>query len=268
MMNDLREPNSKTVTAQLDYAPASPKRFRKRVGRAIFCIALVAVVVLGWQFGPRAFRQARLLYVQRQCLSYAGPSDRVVYDENSDSTADRLKQAGYSPLPARTGPVAVYIAPPLKGMTPVLTSSGIAGPKPGRGATVFMHEMRNAAGQRRLVLVERLPLSGMAPPFDYAFSLDVFMFEPGNWTKSPTFVGHLNGFDWNGPTSYPSTKGLRFYAGQIDPVDAGHFVIRYDLDGGSGVIDGWLNAAGDDVKIKIRSGPGMAPSPWTTQVGR
>lgn len=257
------------TVAQLEYAPGAPVRRRKMIRRGVFLLALLVATVLGWRYGPGAFRQARVLYYQRQCLAYSAPADRVVYDEDSATTAERLKTVGYGARwTGGTKQAAVYVAPEVKTIAGNLPGvANFYGVKNGSGATIFMHELRNAAGIRRLVLVERGPNRGFGPIFEYAFGLDVSVFEPATWTTGVKRVQSSFGLDWDGPVTEPSTKGLRFYAGQLDPVDAGHFTVQYDLEGKSGVIDGRLNDAGDDVKITVRSGPGMAPSPWTTQVG-
>lgn len=240
------------------------------VRRVVFLVLLAGVLVCGWRFGPGIFRQGRVLYLQRECMTYSAPGDRVVYDENSETTAERLKTAGYAGLwTSGTKQAAIFIAPPVKNMGGNLPAGGnLLGAKPGSGATVFLHELRNSAGIKRLVLIERSPARGFGPPFNYAFGFDVYLFEEATWTRGPEPLITVYGMEWDGMVVDPPTRGLRFYAGQIDPSDAGHFTIRYDLEGKSGVIDGRLNDAGNDVKMAIRSGPATAPSPWSTEVGR
>lgn len=162
--------------AQLDYAPGAPVRRRWRIRRGVGLMALVGVMVFGWRYGPAVFRQGRLLYFQRQCLAYTAPADRVVYDENSDTTVERLKMAGYGALwTSGTKQAAVYVAPAVKNIAGSLTVlPGLYGAKPGSGATIFLHELRNAAGVRRLVLIERAPIPiPFIPIFEYPFGLDV-----------------------------------------------------------------------------------------------
>lgn len=96
----------------------------------------------------------------------------------------------------------------------------------------------------------------------------LYVFEPATWRAGVKRSQARVDMAWEGALSDPSTKGLRFYAGQVAANDAGHFTIRYELEGKSGVIDGRLNDAEDDVKVTVRSGPASAPSPWSTQVGR
>ena len=50
---------------------------------------------------------------------------------------------------------------------------------------------------------------------------------------------------------------MRVFAGQLDPKDAAHFTIAYDIDRKPGMIDGWLNPS-DRVQLQIRTGPALA----------
>jgi hypothetical protein len=61
--------------------------------------------------------------------------------------------------------------------------------------------------------------------------------------------------DWRGGYCENPTEDLRFYAGQPDPIDPSHFTMRYNLKGQPGIIDAHLNNAGDNITIKVRSGP-------------
>jgi hypothetical protein len=47
---------------------------------------------------------------------------------------------------------------------------------------------------------------------------------------------------------------MRMYAGQIDPNDASHFTIRYEIWGQSDVLDGYLDDK-DQVTLKPRQLP-------------
>ena len=64
------------------------------------------------------------------------------------------------------------------------------------------------------------------------------------------------------------SEGLCFYAGRIDPGDAGHFTIKYEMEGQEGVVDGRFNERGDEVEFKIVSGPAAPPSPWSSSFAR
>jgi len=66
--------------------------------------------------------------------------------------------------------------------------------------------------------------------------------------RSGSFLGETKA----GASSFPVIVD-RLYAGQLDPIDESHFTIRYELDGKSGVIDGWL-MPDDSVKLQNRGG--------------
>ena len=72
------------------------------------------------------------------------------------------------------------------------------------------------------------------------------MYEPAEWGKPAKLL-----MDWRGGMCENPTEDLRFYAGQTDVNNAGHFTIRYELHGKSGVVDGRLLGAGDDVSIVV-----------------
>ena len=94
-----------------------------------------------------------MLYYQRQCLKYEGHADQIVYDETA---GDYSKRRGYVSQAGYARPVAMYAAPALGNMAVNLPGGA------GSGATLFMHELRNAAGQRRLVVVQRHPVLACA----------------------------------------------------------------------------------------------------------
>jgi hypothetical protein len=50
---------------------------------------------------------------------------------------------------------------------------------------------------------------------------------------------------------FPAKQSLRVFAGQLDPTDESHFTIRYDADGKSDILDGWL-MPDDTVKLELR----------------
>ena len=122
-------------------------------------------------------------------------------------TAERSKQAGFalynmSPRAGTTMTAAVKQAPPLVTLagrlppplplrlpTGMMMSGyggggGVALPRSlgmPLGATLFLHELRNKAGQRRLCVVQRVPTEN--GPFVYPFALQIALYEPaGIWS--------------------------------------------------------------------------------------
>ena len=149
----------------------------------------------------------------------------------------------------------------------------------GDGATVFLGEMKTPAGARRLVHVSIdadqsiLYYNPHDSPSVGKYELEtrrtiraaVFdVVKPG----APVVTGlvvHERPEDKtsipprNEESATPITRTVRLklawrvLAGQIDPADGSHMVIRYDIDGKPGVIDGRLNE-GDRLMLTPRVG--------------
>ena len=280
-----------TETQQLEYAPAAPMRRRKIRRRVVWVLLLLAAGYAGMQYGPQAWRRTTFLYAQHRCLSYTAPANQLVYDEGTDTTEANLARAGFTrasasrqshpPLVAavrQARPLVDFAAnlPPGPSITLLISGAVQWTPVLNRaqgvpvGATLFCHELRNKAGHRRLVVVQRMPRE--VGPFVYPFALDVALYAPAGWRRPITNVTKDPVPDhtakMSGVNPLIPAHPLRFWAGQIDPADPGHFTIRYELGGVGGIVDGWLNDAGDDVVIKIASGPAMRPSLWSTYLAR
>lgn len=264
-------PASPTVPAspRLDYAPGAPLHRRRRVRRVTLLVLLLAFALAAWRYGPRLWSRGRLLYAQHRCLAYDPPADLVVYEGDTSLAAALLKQPAYAPIPVFTlagGPkfsppmVAAHRPPPLADL-----EAQIGGPLTGGPcAVLFMHEMRDSAGHRRLVIAFRD--SNSTGPLFATFGIWTVVMDPATLLSDlrPTPKRNFKGWDYSGPGWELPGRNLRFYAGQIDPNDPSHFTIRYRMDGQEGVVDGRLNAAGDDVDITVRTGPAAPPSPWSS----
>src|SRR4051812_41173555 len=84
---------------QLDYGPA-PTWGRRVLRRVLAVVLVITTAAVAWHSGPRAWRQAAMHYRQRQCLGYAGPAGRVVYEEDPAEAAKLIASGGgYSALP-------------------------------------------------------------------------------------------------------------------------------------------------------------------------
>lgn len=256
--------------SQLEYAPAPPLHRRKRFRRIVLLVVLCALVYPGWRFGPRVWAKGRLLYAQRRCLNYERSADWVVYESRQPQATDLLNRYGYYPIlsPAQfTGgslqqppAVAAYVPDELNEFERRVSGA----PSPPSSAVLFMHELRDKAGRRRLVIVRR-GATVYGPVFS-AFDLSATLFAPATLSSDLSVVVSASPRMWayNGPAMLLSSEGLCFYAGQIDPGDAGHFTIRYEMEGKEGVVDGRLNERGDEVEFTIVSGPAAPPSPWSS----
>ena len=255
-----------TTTAQphLDYAPGAPVRRRRRVRRLVTIVILVGLTIAGWRYGPRAWQRVRLLDAQHRCLAYSPPADLVAYESATPQASALLARPGYVVLPtfgaAGPGPVAGYRPPPLTDLEARIGGALTGGPC----AVLFMHELRDGAGDRRLVIVFRDARS-IGPLFE-VFGISVLVMNPATFRTElrPTPKAIVKGWVYNGPGWNLPAGDLRFYAGQIDPNDAAHFTIRYKMESQEGIVDGRLNATGDDVDIKVISGPAAPPSAWSS----
>jgi hypothetical protein len=258
----------------LEYAPAPSKR-RKIARRLIVLLLLVAVAAPLLYWRKPIFRQARLLYWQRQCLRYTAPPDQVVYEENEYKPSPLLGRPGYVGWPVSLPPnvgspngplppaIATLPAPPLASF---FTAGGFppAYVAPPQGATVFLHERTGRTGRRQLVIVTRFPVHDV--PFMYAFGLNVMLIGPAGIASGPTHqYPPPVAFSWLSDMTRPPTDGLRLYAGQPDPADPSRFTIRYDLSGRSGEIEGRLKDDGQGVSLRITSGPAIGTK-WQTDV--
>lgn len=203
----------------IDYAPAPPRYRRKAVRRAIGLALLVAVALpLGWKAGPPAWQRLKLLYWQRQAMSYTPPPDQVVYDEAS----------GFSSFAKPWEHFYQLFSPP--GRLPA--------------ATLFLHERRNGKGQIRLVAVDGSNGPSVAAN-PMHFMMSVYVIRPGGAFTQPMVVA-----DASQLINVRSTFSdhVRRYAGQPDPADPSHFTMRCQVKDQSIIIDGWLQ---DDDTVKL-----------------
>jgi hypothetical protein len=256
--------------------------------RIVVVLVMLALVYPAYRYGPPAWRQGRFLYRQHRCLAYEAPADQLVAEEAYATTTGRLGEPGFvaltspgsfggaaAPAVGRRAQPLVDLAPHLPAGTPVTIVVGGSSDWMGDGSrelsptgapVLFLHELRNRSGQRRLAVVQRTPRN--SGPFVYPFGLQVALFEPATFGSPMRYVSRRPPASplarMSGLMPLIEVRPLRFYAGQPDPHDSAHFTIRYELDGKAGAIDGRLNDAGDDLILHVASGPATAPSFWTT----
>jgi hypothetical protein len=252
------------ASAQLEYAPGAPLRRQKRVRRIATAVLLLALMLPAYRYARPAYRRMVLLYAQHRCLAYSPAADLVAYENATPQASALLARPGYVLLPtfgaAGPGTVAGYRPPPLTDLEARIggTLSG------GACAVLFLHELRDSSGNRRLVIVFRDARS-VGPLFE-VFGISGLVMNPATFRTElrPTPKAIVKGWVYNGPGWNLPAGDLRFYAGQIDSNDPGHFTIRYEMESKEGIVDGRLNATGDDVDIKVISGPAVPPSAWSS----
>jgi len=256
---------SKTDSPQLDYAPAPPIYRRRRFRRVLFLLVFLACIYPASYWGPRAWNRGTMLYLQHRCLVHADPPDLIVYESKEAEAAKLLKDSRYVSLPiylktlapVRIRSIAGYLPGELADLEKMAGTSGI-----GAYATIFLHGMRDKSGRERLVIVRRdsTNIGPISAPFNFNTTV---LYPAGFGSDIAPAKTPAPALAYRGPIQFLRDYGLRFYAGQIDPTDPGHFTIRYELEGEEGVIDARLNDAADDVHYVILSGPAASPvSPW------
>ncbi len=249
MTRDTAIDDAQKQTPPLDYAPA-PKR-RWRVWWRWVVIILLAVAA-GVAYRKRAeisekWLRGRLLYAQRQCLTFRDRAERVRYDDDPQAAAALVAADGktYSLINgaacARSPGWDTFFTRAGRNITYVWASVP-------PGASVFLHELRSAGGQRMLVHIvftpdavnRRAPAGGGST--NGRGALIVTAIEPGTWSADPNWRSGLRSdsafamrvnerrevLEFN-----PLDPGqrLRLFAGHVDPTDASRAIIPYEVDG-------------------------------------
>jgi hypothetical protein len=253
---------------QLDYGLAAPRRAR-RVRRFVFLLLAVGLAYACWQWGPAAMQQVPILFWQRQCMHYTAPADQVVYEEDpaeakrllADPTqyvAYKLNRGGApDSTPEKTTAAALHFPrcwQRFSALSPPRFRGGFGQIGTGSGAILFLHERTSSAGNRRLVCLRYYAETySFTPSFINDYNCDTQVYALATLTAAPSpanqsmSVDVISGFPRHPPR-------VRIYAGQIDPNDAAHFTIRYEMWGKSDILDGRLNND-DSVTLHPRHSP-------------
>ncbi|MGB7160754.1 MAG: hypothetical protein WBD40_22005 [Tepidisphaeraceae bacterium] len=222
--------------------------------------------------------EAKLLAWQQQCLTHAFPSDTVVYTEDL-ARAKTLLQPGsaYQSVRAIRARVPewsapIWLPPPAHWAafnSPTAITHGLE--VLDEGALLFTHDRRTPRGERRLVVVElnasqkfnsheenedqvstmRQLIARAYVPFapgaegKIVARAYVMLTLPG---RDRTIVSRAA----DGSFTTQRGRALTLFAGQADPEDPSHFTIPYEIDGQSGMIDGWIRD--DNLLLTPRTG--------------
>jgi hypothetical protein len=251
---------------RLDYGRA-PSRRRRWLRRIAIVLCMTVMGVASWRWGPQAWRQARILYWQRQCLRYSASADQVVYTTDVAVAAGLLKRADYGRGEVcslgsvgadgrfRTGSnsrvepnTAAYRS---ECWDQFLRAAAVRLPRFSfmpAGAVCFLGEMRTPRGKTRLVVVEGFRVEH----YQLSIFFHAFVLEPGGLLRAPKVTGPAQGqgidvsdFPYSATTGSDYANSIHagsVYAGQIDPADRSHFTIRFRVVGGSEeILDGRID---------------------------
>jgi len=234
-----------TDVLSIEYAPAPPILARPAFRRAIIvAITLLLIAAAAARWGGGAIAHARLLSLYRDCRHYHPSPSLVVYDDGPASAMKLLGSSNrYGSLTDSNGVGAVYRNDPWDPFYTTYSPPGRA-----RLPVLFLGTRINARGERRLVVVEGLRV---AQPDQRVFWLNVNVL----WQTTPLSTPQMRASQ--DAVIYGLGKGeLRWYAGQADTADPTHFILRYEINGFSRTIDGWLR---DDDRVTLIERPANGP---------
>jgi hypothetical protein len=194
---------------------------------------------------PWVWHGSETKYFRSALLKINPPADRVIYEESPGPAVSLItfpqndSEGGYE----REGLAVAYSYHALGW----LNKSGLGTP----AGIAFCHTRQSPGGEERMVIVGCYGVR-QPPPASEAGSTPLAIAA----TASPTDKIWISSKLFKRPRlDLPTATGARrLYAGQIDPGDASHFTIRYEINDKAGTIDGWLGE-NDTVKLQVRNGP-------------
>jgi hypothetical protein len=228
--------------ATLEYA-SEARGARRKWARWALAALLIILVGSGFCYRQPILRRARVLYWQRQCMTYTRPPGTPVTTTTRPSAAN---DRDYERFP-RTRVAVFGASPECWRQFEAARGSSFTGIRalgvPSGPNAVFLHQRVSPAGHRRLVRVESIYANALRPQYGYAVTVVV----PGSLWREPRDVGPRFGFAASG--RFEAAERL---FGQPDPHDASHFTIDYAVDGELlGTVDAWLRDD-DTVDFKLR----------------
>ncbi len=227
-----RVEGSPESSARLDYAPPPPLANRAGFRRAIFWIALAALLISAIASGPRIWRRAVLIHRQNQCLSYSSGPRQIVFellkDQDFDFTAVAARDRFIDAMDQRRW----------------------------AAVTLFCHQRSRPDGKRRLVIIEmngpQISGPGAGHRLEPTALIAVSVYEIGSMLQPPRLLS-----DGQLDVLQLSPVPFRLFAGQADPADLSHFTIDFTAAGQRRAINGWL-LDNDSVRLDFPPSPPVA----------
>jgi len=228
------------MAAPIPYAPPLPWHRRKRTRVLILRLVIIASFLCGSAWLYRFAQQLQFLAQQQRWMSYTMPPDKIVLAVGTADAPALLSSPDYHKLwnlPIFADPSTTRFLPAVASNVPQALAQLGAGDVP-----VFVHGLRAPSHDMRLVSVSLNADYG--EPFltaDVSVPASIYLgsrpYPCPNWGTETARFGRF--------------KTFRIFAGQPDPADSRHFTIRYELDGKSNTIDGWL-MPDDTVQLQPR----------------
>ena len=236
----MSEPTAPAV--DLQYAPR-PKLWRRRRFRLALLVLLGAAAVAGWWWRAdvaSSVATAKMLYAQRQCMTFEPPAGQVAYDEDVARAQALLTRPQYVPgtLPDGKSIAALWWPKEVRGF-PEADRFFVGSPNKG---LLFLHERTTSGGRRVLVTGMAWPKNGVLGDVALGFRA----VSPATWKTTPQTAGGL----WAAQPElnrFHGGRGLRILAGRPDPTDPSHFTVEYQTGRGRGTWD-----------IRVRDNPAAA----------
>lgn len=215
-------PDESASSAPLDYAPPSPKWW-KRVYRWLIVVAAIFALPLCIKPSIWAWQRMQLRYQIRQCLKHPIAQGALVYSSDNPAAAlDSPEEIALERL--ETQFFGDFSSGTIYGTKPTLTSS-----------TVFMGELQACNGTRSFIHIEA------------AFGSDAqanAVIELKSRSLSPEGIMGVS----NPSEASPCPKKLRpamlLYSAVRDPSDPSHIYFQYRTYCETHRVDGYLNAMG------------------------
>ena len=211
------------------YAPPPRGAALRRWRRPLLLLGLIAMAASAFSWGPALLRHMELLRLQRRCMNYARPPHEVARE--IPAPFDPVRAQATEHVVSDWEKLYAAISPP--GKTPA--------------ANIFLHELRNRRGGRRLVAVDAGSWDVLSSVLTESISFTWRTVRPGNAVTKPELLAqatvhrHVN----------PFSEGVRIWTGQADPHDPSHFTFEFQVGDRRGTFDGWLQDD-DTVLIQVR----------------
>jgi hypothetical protein len=211
----------------LEYSSPADDDRRRPIRRMILIAILIALLIAAIRWGGPIWSQWQLLRWQDQVLHHLDPRGTVVYEEDPAEASRLLMTGNYHRAPY-SGTFAGTDWDPVI----VMRHSQF-------GDFLFAHALKSSTHAPRLVTVTCKNLNEEALGRGRVIELTAGVFIPATYRPGSRML-LISVSTLDGAEGLSAGDRVRFYGGELDPHDASHFIIRYQLNERAGIIDGQL----------------------------